>query len=101
MSEAKVTVHFDDVDFEKLKSDEDFQNEADRLLPNVMPAFGKAVAEFSWKKLQDTFGGNESQKAAFIESVTNNYVNDPQQRESVRAHVIERLKEETRSRRGS
>lgn len=76
--QRKYNIHFNDVDFSKLNTEEDYEREADRLLPRVVSHLGSMAGETAWdtmaadlKKMGATV--SNSQRSAFVAEASQSY----------------------------
>lgn len=97
------SVNIDSCDLDSLESDEDFDREAERLLPGVLEQLGRATGEVAWDTLQEGlkvpgFAPNRSPsaKSKFVNETAKNYVQkiSPSDRARHKDVVVSRLKSE-------
>jgi len=93
MSEVSIQVDLGTVDYDSLKTDEDFVREAQSRLPKAMEAMGNLIGEQMWSGIQKAFGTKTSEKAKFIRTAKENYMKDSAQKKRMKDFIVGRLKD--------
>ena len=107
MFNLNLSISLGSVDLDNLRTDEDYQREAQRLVPDALKLIGEKSAEFTWNSLQKGLRGipgikgNSSSidKSRFIrEGGHKNCRNATfQERRTVENQIIEQLRERKRN----
>lgn len=102
MSKVSISISLGDVDFDSLMTDEDFEREADRLLPDTIVALGEAtgVAAFDLLKsgLKDSpikLTSSDSKKHAFVQNAGQKFASEVsnEKKVEIREAILRRLRE--------
>ena len=80
MGISNISIDLGYVNFDLLKTDNDFRREAQRILPNAIVKMGESFGEKAWDTLQKSFKGSaikmntsSSDKQKFIRESGENY----------------------------
>jgi hypothetical protein len=80
MQEHQIKIDFKLVDFLSLSTEDDFLQEAKRLLPETLVQLGEAVGEKTWEELQKGLkcsgvkvNNSPSEKRKFVKETGKNY----------------------------
>ena len=96
-----IEIDFKGVDFDSLETEEDFRNQAQRLLPEALVQLGESVAERTWEELQKEMqksgiksGGSQSAKRKFIQETKRNYQRNASSRDKreLEEYIIEQIR---------
>jgi hypothetical protein len=102
MSEVTIKADLGQVDVSALNTEEDFEREAQRLLPQVLEQFGRQIGETSLEEIDRAFAGtmirpnnSPSERRRFIEEAGHNYRRDANagDRRNILASIVAKLKE--------
>jgi hypothetical protein len=94
-------VDFRSVDVSSLETEDDFRNEAKRLLPTALLKLGEAIAERTWEELQKNLTkpgakpkSSSSEKRQFVRETGRNYQRSASSRErqELEDYIIDRLR---------
>ncbi|MGD1871559.1 MAG: hypothetical protein ACFB02_00750 [Mastigocoleus sp.] len=97
-----VDIEMSSVDFASLETDEDFQQEAQKLLPAALVKLGENVAERTWEELQNhqnsssvKLKSSQSEKRRFIQQTARTYQRQASSRDrkELEEYIIEKLRE--------
>lgn len=97
-----IDIDMGSVDFTSLETDEDFQLEAQRLLPAALTKLGESVAERTWEELQNPqnnssvkLKSSQSEKRRFIQETARSYQRQASRRErkELEEYILEKLRE--------
>ncbi|MDM9385181.1 hypothetical protein QUB80_31500 [Chlorogloeopsis sp. ULAP01] len=100
MNKFEINLDFSNVDFSSLETEEDFQTEARKLLPQALVKLGESVGEKTWEELHKNLkqGGtklnsSQSEKRKFIQETGRSYQRKASNRErqELEAYIIEQL----------
>lgn len=100
MSKFAINIDLSSVDFTSLETEDDFQAEAKKLLPQALVKLGESVGEKTWEELQKSLkaGGtklnsSQSEKRKFIQETGRNYQRkaSSRERQELEAYIIEQL----------
>jgi hypothetical protein len=86
------------VDISKVQTEEDFRQEASRLVPSLMAQSGEKIGEKAWEELQEGLGNmvassSASEKAEFIRAFAENYCGDVARRNELIEVIINTLQD--------
>lgn len=78
--DIEIEIDMQSIDFDSLETDEDFRQEAQRLLPQALVQVGEAMAEKTWEELQKDMqksgmksGASQSAKRKFVQETKRTY----------------------------
>lgn len=99
MNKFQISLDFNDVDLGSLETEDDFCQEAKRLLPKALVKLGESVGEKTWEDLQKSLkapGGkvsSQSEKRKFIQETGRTYHRNASNRErqEMEEYIVEQL----------
>ena len=97
MSKFQISIDFSDVDLASLETEDDFRQEAKKLLPKALVKLGETVGEKTWEELQKSLKGSgksQSEKRKFIQETGRNYQRNASSREKqeLEDYIVEELR---------
>jgi hypothetical protein len=107
MSEFQISIDLDGVDFSSLDTEEDFRQEAKRLLPKALVTLGESIGEKTWEELQKNVkgpgmkrGSSQSDRRRFIQETGRTYQKNASSREKreLENYIVEQLRQYKQSR---
>ena len=107
MFNLNLSISLGSVDLDNLRTDEDYQREAQRLVPDALTLIGEKTAEVAWNSLQKSLQGipgfkgksSLSDKSRYIREAGQNHRRNAtsQERRAVENQIIEQLRERKRN----
>ncbi|MEM6754222.1 MAG: hypothetical protein AAF630_14755 [Cyanobacteria bacterium P01_C01_bin.38] len=95
-----IEIDLKSVDLDSLETDEDFRQQAQRLLPEALVQVGEAMAEKTWEDLQKEMqksgiksGASQSAKRKFVQETKRNYQRNASSRDKkeLEDYLVEKL----------
>ncbi|MEC4815199.1 MAG: hypothetical protein SAK29_18265 [Scytonema sp. PMC 1069.18] len=107
MSKFQISIDFNGVDFASLETEEDFRQEAKRLLPTALVILGESIGEKTWEELQKSVkgpgmkrGSSQNERRRFIQETGKTYQKNASSREKreLEDYIVEQLHQYKESR---
>jgi hypothetical protein len=101
MQEHQIKIDFKLVDLSSLETEDDFLQEAKRLLPEALVQLGEAVGEKTWDQLQKGLKGSglkvntsPSEKRKFVKETGKNYRREAsaRDRKELEDYIVQQLR---------
>jgi hypothetical protein len=98
----QISLDFSSTDIASLDTDDEFHQEAKRLLPKALVQLGEIVGEKTWEDLQKTLtkpggkvGGSQSEKRKFIQETGRTYHRhaSSRERQELEDYIVEQLRD--------
>ncbi|BAZ70176.1 MAG: hypothetical protein KME28_24980 [Pelatocladus maniniholoensis HA4357-MV3] len=105
MSNFQIDIDFSNVDFSSLETEDDFQAEAKKLLPNALIKLGEAVGEKTWEELQkglkqpgNKLKSSEREKRKFMQETGRTYQRNASStlKQELADYIVEQLSQHKR-----
>ncbi len=96
-----IQIDIKNIDFDSLETEEEFRQEAQRLLPEALVQLGEAMAEKTWEDLQKEMqksgiksGSSQNAKRKFIQETKRNYQRNASSRDKreLEDYIVEQLR---------
>ncbi|MBD2773890.1 hypothetical protein [Iningainema tapete] len=99
MSKFQISIDLENVDLASLDTEEDFREEAKRLLTKTLIKVGESMGEKTWENLQKGLKGSQSEKRKFILETGRNYQKNASRRErqELEDYIVEQLRQHKKS----
>lgn len=102
MSKFQISIDLDKVDLASLETEDDFRQEAKRLLPQALVKLGESVGEQTWEELQKSLKGpgkrtsSQTEKRKFIQETARTYQRNASNREKkeLEDYIVEQLRQQ-------
>lgn len=101
MQKEQIRIDFGQIELSDLETEEDFRQEAKRLLPEALVQIGEAMGEQTWVALQEKVKGSRSkvttssnEKRKFVKEAGKNYQRGAtaRDRKEIEDYIVEQLR---------
>jgi hypothetical protein len=101
MQKEQIRIDFTQVELSDLETEEDFRQEAKRLLPEALVQIGEAMGEHTWIALQEKVKGSRSkgttssnEKRKFVKEAGKNYQRGAtaRDRKEIEDYIVQQLR---------